>query len=370
MKHSMKSAIDTSANLVSHLTMSALPPARVTQKDVAREACVSHATVSLALRGHHKIPLVTRNKILAIAKRLGYSPDPMLGALSAYRCRRRPAAFHCNLAWVDDGLKPADFYSTGEFCPYLEGARERAGELGFGLEMVNLADYHNDRRAVQRVLFARGITGLLIAPAISQPRNRIDLEWARFSAVRFGYCMLNSLLHTVTNAQFNSAFLGMENLVRLGYRRIGYMREFDAHSRTGGHFLGGFIAAQEHFAVEDVPVLRVDVKSEIYLSAARSWINQVKPEVILAPSDFIFPYLKRWGFRVPEDIGFASLAVEENDGFFSGIHQNGRNIGRAAVNLLVSLLERQEKGIPETPTHVLIDGVWKPGQTVVPKKNV
>ena len=350
--------------------MSALPPARVTQKDVAREACVSHATVSLALRGHHKIPLVTRNKILAIAKRLGYSPDPMLGALSAYRCRRRPAAFHCNLAWVDDGLKPADFYSTGEFCPYLEGARERAGELGFGLEMVNLADYHNDRRAVQRVLFARGITGLLIAPAISQPRNRIDLEWARFSAVRFGYCMLNSLLHTVTNAQFNSAFLGMENLVRLGYRRIGYMREFDAHSRTGGHFLGGFIAAQEHFAVEDVPVLRVDVKSEIYLSAARSWINQVKPEVILAPSDFIFPYLKRWGFRVPEDIGFASLAVEENDGFFSGIHQNGRNIGRAAVNLLVSLLERQEKGIPETPTHVLIDGVWKPGQTVVPKKNV
>ena len=69
---------------------------------------------------------------------------------------------------------------------------------------------------------------------------------------------------------------------------------------------------------------------------------------------------------MPEDIGFAFVSVQEKGDVVSGMHQNPRRVGSAAVDLLVSLLERQETGIPKTPMHVLIEGEWRDGQTTAP----
>jgi LacI family transcriptional regulator len=45
------------------------------------------------------------------------------------------------------------------------------------------------------------------------------------------------------------------------------------------------------------------------------------------------------------------------------MHQNERAVGRAAIDVLTSLVERQENGIPKVPMHVLIEGIWQEGQT-------
>ena len=58
---------------------------RVTMRDVARALGVDPSTVSLALRAHPKIPAETRERIRRAAEKLGYTPDPMLGALASYR---------------------------------------------------------------------------------------------------------------------------------------------------------------------------------------------------------------------------------------------------------------------------------------------
>ncbi|HRE80630.1 MAG TPA: helix-turn-helix domain-containing protein, partial [Opitutaceae bacterium] len=73
---------------------------RVTQLDVARKARVHRATVSMAFRNHPNIPAATRQRILQIAERMGYVPDPMLAALAAYRTRIRPSGYHGVIAWV------------------------------------------------------------------------------------------------------------------------------------------------------------------------------------------------------------------------------------------------------------------------------
>jgi len=330
---------------------------------------VSHVTVSLALRGRCEIPLATQKKIKAIAKRLGYSPDPMLGALSAYRRIQRPSAFHSNLAWIISDPLPETFY-RGDFLLYFEGARERARELGYGLERVHLADHHYERRAVQRMLAARGIKGLLICP-VPDPSGHVDLDWARYSAVRFGYSMRDTILHTVTNSQYRTCFFAVEQLVRRGYRRVGYITEAGFNSRTGGHFLGGYLSAKAHFAMKEIPVLVQEwpKSGEGYASrweTTRLWIEKEKPDAIITDGRDILNQLKRWGLRVPEDIGFASVSVQEKGDIVSGMHQNPRRVGSAAVDLLVSLLERQETGIPKTPMHLLIEGEWRDGQTTAP----
>ena len=55
---------------------------RVTQLDVAREAGVHRSTVSLAFRNHPSIPAETRERVMRVAKKLGYTIDPMLAALA------------------------------------------------------------------------------------------------------------------------------------------------------------------------------------------------------------------------------------------------------------------------------------------------
>ena len=58
---------------------------RTTMKDVAQQLGVHTTTVSLALRNSPKLPIETREKIQALAKKMGYHQDPMLSALTAYR---------------------------------------------------------------------------------------------------------------------------------------------------------------------------------------------------------------------------------------------------------------------------------------------
>lgn len=347
--------------------MPASPPVRVTQKDVAREAGVSHVTVSLALRGRREIPLTTQKKIKAIAKRLGYSPDPMLGALSAYRRIQRPVAFHSNLAFFNSNPNPQGFY-VGDYLLYFEGALERAKELGYGLEKVHLVDYHYERRAVQRMLNARGINGLLIAP-LQDHHIHVDLDWSCYSAVRFGYSMQDTILHTVTNSQYRTSFYAMEHLVERGYRKIGYISDREFNIRTGGHFLGGYLSATAHFETEPVPVLKQPPVENSnwtpYWESLQRWLEKEKPDAIIAPGPDVLSHIKMWGLRIPRDLGIAALALDKSEKIVSGMHQNARSIGRAAVDLLVSQLERQETGIPEIAMHVLIDSIWIEGQTTV-----
>lgn len=63
---------------------------KVTLKDIAQESGVSATAVSLAMRGSARISPEKTKEINTIAKRLGYTRDPMMSALCAYRDNTRP----------------------------------------------------------------------------------------------------------------------------------------------------------------------------------------------------------------------------------------------------------------------------------------
>src|SRR3954465_73494 len=73
---------------------------RVTMAAVAKRAGVHVTTVSLALRNHPSLPVATRQRLQALAKEMGYQPDPALSSLVAYRSRTKPARTKLMLAYV------------------------------------------------------------------------------------------------------------------------------------------------------------------------------------------------------------------------------------------------------------------------------
>jgi len=51
----------------------------------------------------------------------------------------------------------------------------------------------------------------------------------------------------------------------------------------------------------------------------------------------------------------------------AGIDQNSRETGKAAIQMLISLLNHHERGIPEICRELLIEGRWVPGATLPAK---
>ncbi|MEK7781359.1 MAG: substrate-binding domain-containing protein [Verrucomicrobiota bacterium] len=91
-----------------------------------------------------------------------------------------------------------------------------------------------------------------------------------------------------------------------------------------------------------------------------------KPDAILTDVSALRVWLTKLKYRVPEDIGLAALSVPDG-GADAAIDQNSREIGRAAVQTLISLIHHNERGIPQVPREVLVSGRWVDGSTLPAK---
>jgi hypothetical protein len=96
--------------------------------------------------------------------------------------------------------------------------------------------------------------------------------------------------------------------------------------------------------------------------AVSDWISQQQIDCLIAPGHRdLYHGLAQRGFGA---LGYADTQVEEGDEFFSGVHQNSRRIGVAAVELLASMIYRDETGVPGIPSHLLVEGSWREGKTL------
>lgn len=332
---------------------------RVTQREVALKAGVSHVAVSLALRGHHSIPQETRERISRIARQMGYVPDPMLSGLSAYRLSRRPTAYQSNIGWLNCWSNPKELHEGGDFDEYYVAATERARELGYSVEEICMTDLKQDVNRLEKILRARGINGLLLPPA-EHPGYELHMDYSRFSVVRFGYSFRQPVLHTIANAQFRTMLVTMEKLAALGYKRIGLFLSHDQDERTGWNFIGGFAAGQQLLQkgnrIEPFYYTRGDTES------LRAWIKRSRVDAVVGLS--AWEEVRETGMTV----GYADLSIRPDDGYVSGMYQNCRRIGIAAVDFLTGMMLRSETGIPSSPTHLFVESIWSPGKTAVAQR--
>lgn len=334
---------------------------RVTIRDIAGECGVHFTTVSRALSRHPSIPSKTCERISRKAQEMGYKPDPMLSAISAYRTRIRSRSYQGNIAWVTNYPEPEGWARHEIFRLHYEGALQRSDELGYRLEKFWLGDPEMNHVRAGQILQARNIRGLLLC---AQPAAgvKLDLEWSRFSCVTFGYTLASPALHMVSGNTFQSIVKTIEQVRSLGYARIGFAISSSDDERIYNIWSGAFLAQQQHWPRSER--IRMYSPTRLNEKGFLGWVRRYKPDAIIAHDQSLIEVLEAAGFRVPKDIGFATPSVRSDPRQPSGIDENPQEMGRVAVNMLVGMLQRNEMGIPDNTHCLLVKGTWHMGKTL------
>ncbi|MEO6003472.1 MAG: LacI family DNA-binding transcriptional regulator [Opitutus sp.] len=337
----------------------------VTMKTIAAQAGVTQATVSMCLANHARIPAATRARVRAIAERLGYRPHPYVSALMRARRRGGPSREQPVVALVnglerEDGWRQTISLTVRQM---REGAIEQATRRGYRAQEFWL---HREGMSAERfssMLHHRGIQGLLLGP-LPAGAPPPALQWADLSAVRLGVPLPSLTITSVCNDHFFSSLQVARECYRRGYKRPGLlllgMHRQHFHARWDGGLLVG-----RHLIPGFKQANTLVLENWDDLEPIGRWLKKEKPDVIVSPaSDVLVAHLKKLGLRAPRDIGLACLACPELHHPCTGIWQNGRLLGATAIDNIISMLEHNERGLPEQTRVIMVEGVWNNGQTL------
>jgi len=286
-------------------------------------------------------------------------PDPLLFALNAYRIGTHTPKFQAVIAWINNWTNPEEWRRNGTFRQFYEGACTRAHQLGYLVEEFWLHKPDMTPEKLQSIFKARNIQALLMGP---QPHAHahIKIDFQKFYAVAPGYGMKPAILNLVTNNQFQSMSMAISELMKLGYRRPGLWVEKDWDESVNNAWVGGYLTAlwkhskQLEFIPPDLRSPDADIGK---------WMEEQRPDVVIS-FNHVARRLEALNYKIPQQVGFVSLDLNEDGGHLSGIDQNSFLIGQKAVDVLVAMIVRGERCIPEIPTRTLIESVWVPGETL------
>ena len=347
------------------------PTHRATLREIAEKAGVTRMAVSLALRGKAGVSSATRRKILRLAKQLGYRPDPEVSKLLARIRSRTSVETGACLALLTSGTTRGEWKRFPTESQYVQGASERAAAYGYRLEEFWLSEEGMTPERLASIIWNRGIEGVIVAPlqgrlSIAQ-RRLLDFDFSRFAAVEISETFEEPDLDRAIHDQYTSMQRCLHELRRLCYRRIGFVVEESLDLRVNGKWTAAFLEHRNRHGEDLLPPLLLPGRNQ---KSFDKWFERHAPDVVISVDRFALELLRGRGCRIPRDVGYASLDLddEEADGLhLSGIDQNSNRVGAAAVDMIVAAIQRGQRGIPSHPVRMEVEGTWREGASTPPR---
>lgn len=344
--------------------------------EVAKKAGVHVTTVSLALRNHPSLPVATRERLQALAAEMGYRRDPALHALIAYRRQARKRQDEPILAYVTNWGSEWGWKHSVAHDEFYAGAEAKAHDLGYRLEHFWLGEPKLTHQRMSDILYARGITGVIIASHRYEVDTELCFDWPRFSAVKIDFYPHEPTLHNVTNDQRAIVRLAMRRVIASGYRRVGFVFPTAWDRGVDLAWSAGFLAEQQMLAPEDRIPMHLVADAPVVAGepatkgreAFERWYRRHRPEALISYGPFVLPHLEALGLKVPSDVAFVDVLLGgESNGRIAGVRQNSRRVGELAVEILAGQMQQNTFGIPQFPTATLVEGTWFDGDSL-PKR--
>lgn len=329
------------------------PAPRHSLRQVAEAAGVSTMTVSRAFRKNASVRPAVRARILELAQKMGYAPDPRITSVMGALVRRSQPSYRETLAYIGYQVSTDNAHMER----FHKGAVRRAVDLGYRLDSFWLKEKTMSFSRLDRMLRARNIRGLIIGPPLYQAHGHVRLGWNRYVAVTMGSSLWKPRLNRVQHHHYMGMILALRIVRQHRGKRIGLVISSLLNSRGQGSLISSFLTNQAGPSAE--LSRRVHLYTDWDKNRFTAWLKQTRLDVIICGQldevRRIEPYTAEYGFRI------VCMDVISEGTAVAGIDQHYEVIGSHAVDLVLSELQHRKFGLPEHPKTLMIEGSWCEG---------
>jgi LacI family transcriptional regulator len=316
---------------------------RPTQKDIAKLAQVSQATVSLVLNGisDGSVPRVTQRKVFRAAKTLGYVPNRVAQSLRTQQTK--------TIACIVPDI-------TNPFYPALErGAQKSAEARGYDVLIYNTDGLPaKEQKCLDRLLEGRvdGVIGVFFHLTARDLRPLLERKIAvvriEASPKKTGPWPLDNLF--VDNV--SGAKAATQYLIERGHRRIAMIAGTGGPERVR---ISGYQQALAEVGLKPQLVSRGEFNEESgYRATKKILAADSRPTAIFAGNDLMalgaIGAIREAKLTVPDDIalmGFDDIfAARFLTPPLSTINQFQHELGRVAAEMLLQRTTELPAGTP------------------------
>ena len=314
---------------------------KTTIKDIAEALGISIATVSRAMTNSPEIKPDTRERVLAMAKKMHYKPN--IYARNLLKNKN-------NLI----GVVVPEFI-TFFFPEIIIGIQEVVNPLGYQVLICQSNESSELERKNVEMLENNMVEGMIIS--VTKESKNYDL-YQRLLSEGMPIVFVNRVIEDLNASRITIddhkwAFKAVEHLIKCGYRHIAHLAGNEHLSITKGRMQGYLDALKTY----DIPVdPRLIMHVGVQQDKAKIGLNYLlnlkqKPDAIFAVNDPVavgaFLELRERGIKVPEEmgiVGFSESPIGRIIGL-SSVAQPTFDIGRAAAEVLVQKIKNPDSPI-------------------------
>ena len=339
-----------------------------TIKDIAKEAGVSHSTVSRALRGSSLISEETTKLIQATASELGYLPSVAARSLKTNRSQ----ALGVIVSNIDDPY----------FSEILQGIEEVAQSNNYSLFMA--ASQHNleRERSIIQSMRQHRVDGVIICSTTFS-----DEQSRHFSRYNVPIVMVNNQAaedyrYSIYHDDVDGSRQLTRHLIELGHRKIAYLGN-SCSGRTTLERLAGYRQEMEShgLSVPDNYIYEIPgSEPEKGKLAAEHFLNLTdSPTALVCFNDMMaigmLKHLQQRRICIPKEIsitGFDNIVFSNyTNPPLTTFDQPKRFIGHKAAELILSLLDSTSGvHVPEQKIQILKGKLLVRESTAPPPSNI
>lgn len=311
-------------------------------RDVADLADVSINTASRALNNKPDVHPATRARVLEAAERLDYVANALARGLRGKRSRSL-------------GVVAADI-ANPFFSEVIRGIEEAAFARGYGIIVGNTSEDPRKERRLLRTLLDQQVSGVLLTPTQKDDAclEMLSSEGIPFVLIARRFETASVHAHSVLNDDYVGAFQAVDYLIRSGCQRVLFLNG-PRHIWNARQRLQGYRSAFEHRGLpvdEDMIYTAEPTMFGAYESLRKILESGVKMDAVFTFSDYMAigasKALREAGLRIPEDVGvmgYDGIDIGAMvDPALSTVSIAKRRLGVEAVDILVQVLENEEKG--------------------------
>lgn len=324
-----------------------------TSHDIAREAGVSQSTVSRTLRNDPRVAPETAERVLRVAKRLGYFPNASARSLVTRRSRTVAVVV-------------ADI--TNPFYPQLvEALHEQLGRAGYRMILYNERTDVRGDGGLEVSVNSSGADGAVFLSVTIGPEAAELLTSARVPSVLLNRDVSGAAVDRVMADHVGGAAAVAHHLLALGHRRIALIAG-PANTSTSRDREAGFTDALARAGVPLDPALRRAgefTHQSGFQGATELLDREDPPTAVFCANDVVafgaLDAARRLRIAVPDRVsvaGFDDIPMASWDAFaLTTVRQPLVDMARDAAQILVGRIEARDDSEPRRivfPTHLVV----------------